>query len=150
VVHRFQQEASPKDELAEKVARQLLARYGVVFRDVVARENFTVAWRDVMRALRRMEMRGDVRGGRFVSGFVGEQYALPEAVDALRRVRREERTGETVRINAADPLNLVGIITPGARVASVHTNAVVFRDGVVVSVEEGRKVTSREEPIAAF
>ena len=74
----------------------------------------------------------------------GEQYALPEAVDGLRRVRREERTGETVRINAADPLNLVGIITPGPRVASVHTNAVVFRDGLVVSVEEGRKVTSRE------
>ncbi|HLB24275.1 MAG TPA: DEAD/DEAH box helicase [Dehalococcoidia bacterium] len=148
IVHRYQPEPSAADELAERVARQLLARYGVVFRDVVARENFAVAWRDVIRALRRMEMRGDVRGGRFVSGFVGEQYALPEAVDGLRRVRREERTGETVRVNAADPLNLAGIITPGPRVASVHTNAVIYRDGVVVAVEEGRKVVSREEPVA--
>ncbi|MBI5288843.1 MAG: hypothetical protein HY873_07710 [Chloroflexi bacterium] len=145
IVHRYQPEPSPADELAERVAWQLLARYGVVFRDVVARENFAVPWREVLRAMRRMEMRGDVRGGRFVSGFVGEQYALPEAVDGLRRVRREPRTGETVRINAADPLNLAGIITPGPRVPSVHTNAVIYRDGVVVSVEEGRKTVSREE-----
>jgi ATP-dependent Lhr-like helicase len=148
-VHRFQPEPSPTDELAEKVARQLLARYGVVFRDLVARENFTVAWRDVLRAMRRMEMRGDVRGGRFVSGFVGEQYALPEAVDGLRRTRREPRTGETVRINAADPLNLAGIITPGPRVPAVHTNAVIFTDGVVTAVEEGRKLVQREQPIEA-
>jgi len=148
IVHRYQPEPSPADELAERVAWQLLARYGVVFRDVAARENFAVAWRDVIRALRRMEMRGDVRGGRFVSGFVGEQYALPEAVDGLRRVRREERTGETVRVNAADPLNLVGIITPGPRVPSVHTNAVVYRDGAVVAVEEGRRVVSREEVLS--
>ena len=93
IVHRFQPDASPKDELAEKVAWQLLSRYGVVFREIVARENFTVPWRDVLRAMRRMEMRGDVRGGRFVGGFVGEQYALPEAVDGLRRTRREGRTG---------------------------------------------------------
>jgi ATP-dependent Lhr-like helicase len=145
IVHRYQPEPSPRDELAERVAWQLLARYGVVFRDVVARENFAVPWREVLRALRRMEMRGDVRGGRFVSGFVGEQYALPEAVDGLRRVRREPRTGETVRVNAADPLNLAGIITPGPRVPSVHTNAVIFRDGAVVAVEEGRRTVSREE-----
>jgi ATP-dependent Lhr-like helicase len=145
IVHRFQQEPSPKDELAEKVSRQLLARYGVVFRDVVARENFALPWRDVLRALRRMEMRGDVRGGRFVSGFVGEQYALPEAVDVLRRIRREHRSGETVRVNAADPLNLAGIITPGPRVTSVHTNALTYRDGVVSSVEEGRRMVHREE-----
>ena len=72
-----------------------------------------------------------MRGGRFVAGFIGEQYALPEAVDGLRRVRREERTGEIVRINAADPLNLAGIITPGPRVPALHTNAVIFRDGLV-------------------
>ncbi len=145
IVHRFQPEESPADELGEKVARQLLARYGVVFRDLVARENFNAPWRDVIRALRRMEMRGDVRGGRFVAGFVGEQYALPEAVDGLRRTRREERTGETIRINAADPLNLAGIITPGPRVPSIHTNALVYRDGVVIAVEEGRKLVQREE-----
>ncbi len=151
IVHRFQPQASPADELGEKVARQLLARYGVVFRDLVLRENFAAPWRDVIRALRRMEMRGNVRGGRFVAGFIGEQYALPEAVEGLRRVRREERTGETIRINAADPLNLAGIITPGPRVPAIHTNAVIYRDGVVVAVEEGRKLVQREEadaPIA--
>jgi ATP-dependent Lhr-like helicase len=144
IVHRFQPDASPNDELAEKVARQLLLRYGVVFRDLVARENFGIPWRDVIRALRRFEMRGDVRGGRFVSGFVGEQYALPDAVDGLRRTRREARTGETVRINAADPLNLAGIIVPGPRVPAIHTNAVIYTDGFVTAVEEGRKITYRE------
>ena len=124
---------------------QLLARYGVVFRDLVVRETYAVPWRDVVRALRRQEARGIVRGGRFVAGFIGEQYALPEAVDALRRVRREERTGELVRINASDPLNLAGIITPGARVPAVHTNAIFFRDGVPVAVEEGKNLVARPE-----
>jgi ATP-dependent Lhr-like helicase len=86
-----------------------------------------------------------VRGGRFVSGFIGEQYAMPESVDALRKVRRSERTGEIVRLNATDPLNLAGIITPAPRVAAVHRNAIVFRDGVPVAVEEGRKTQMRED-----
>ncbi len=145
IVHRFQPEPSPADELAESVAEQLLARYGVVFRDLVARENFAVPWRDVVRALRRMEARGTARGGRFVAGFIGEQYALPEAVEGLRRVRREERTGDIVRINAADPLNLAGIITPGARVSALHNNAVIFRDGLPIAVEEGRNIVVRPE-----
>ena len=123
-------------------------RYGVVFRDLVVRENFAVPWRDVMRALRRMEARGVVRGGRFVAGFIGEQYGLPEAVDGLRRVRRQERGGETVRLSATDPLNLAGIITPGPRVAALPRNALVLRDGVPVSVEEGRTVTPRGEAAA--
>jgi ATP-dependent Lhr-like helicase len=87
--------------------------------------------------MRRQEARGVLRGGRFVAGFIGEQYALPEAVDALRRVRREERDGETVRLNATDPLNLAGIVTPGPRVPAVHRNAITFRDGLPVAVEEG-------------
>jgi ATP-dependent Lhr-like helicase len=132
----------PPDELAERVGMQLLARYGVVFRDLVAREQPGVPLRDIVRALRRQEARGVVRGGRFVAGFVGEQYALPEAVDALRRVRRQARAGETVRVNAADPLNLAGIITPGARVSALHTNAVTFRDGLPVVIEEGRSIRS--------
>ena len=145
VVHRFQPEPSPADELAESVAEQLLARYGVVFRDLVARENFSTPWRDVVRALRRMEARGTARGGRFVAGFIGEQYALPEAVEGLRRVRREERSGEIVRISAADPLNLAGIMTPGARVPALHTNAVIFRDGLPIAVEEGKTIVVRPE-----
>ncbi|MBF6599494.1 MAG: DEAD/DEAH box helicase [Dehalococcoidia bacterium] len=150
LVQRFHADASPVDELAERVALQLLARYGVVFRDLVARENFAVPWREIVRALRRMEARGTVRGGRFVSGFIGEQYGLPEAVDSLRRVRRQERMAEVVRINATDPLNLAGITTPGPRVAALPRNALVLRDGVPVSVEEGRRVTTRAEATPAI
>jgi ATP-dependent Lhr-like helicase len=121
------------DEIADHVAQQLLGRYGVVFREIVARESFTVPWRDVARALRLREARGLARGGRFVAGFIGEQYALPEAVDALRRVRRTERAGEAVRIRASDPLNLVGILTPGPRIPANHAPWLVFVDGMFVT-----------------
>lgn len=119
------------DELAEAVAEQLLARWGVVFRDLVSRETVALPWREVLFALRRMEARGTARGGRFVTGFTGEQYALPEAVDALRRVRKLERTGETITLSGADPLNLVGVIVPGARVPAVRTTTVTYVDGAL-------------------
>ncbi len=119
-------------ELAEQVAGQLLARWGVVFWDLLARETLAVSWREVLWALRRLEARGIARGGRFVHGFAGEQYALPDAVDELRRVRRAARNGETVALNAADPGNLVGIVLPGPRVPAVRTNRVVYRDGALV------------------
>jgi ATP-dependent Lhr-like helicase len=118
------------EELAEAWAEQLLFRYGVVFRDLIRSENVTVPWREILRCLRRMEAQGTVRGGRFVAGFYGEQYARPEAVEALRAVRKSPRTGELVRVSAVDPLNLTGVITPAPRVASIHTKAVVHRDGV--------------------
>jgi len=118
------------DELAEAVAEQLLARWGVLFRDLLARETFAVPWRDLLWALRRMEARGTIRGGRFVTGFSGEQYAVPEAVDALRTVRRLARTGEAVTISATDPLNLIGIVLPGPRVPALTTNRVTYVDGV--------------------
>ncbi len=118
------------DALAEAIAEQLLVRWGVVFRDVVARETIALPWRDVVWALRRMEARGTARGGRFVTGFAGEQFALPEAVDQLREVRRRERTNEVIRTSATDPLNLAGILLPGPRITSVRTNTVVFEDGV--------------------
>ena len=129
-------EADPDDEpdtLAEAVAEQLLARWGVVFWDLMSRETLSVPWRDIARALRRMEARGTVRGGRFVSGFSGEQFALPEAVEALRAVRRSERTGEVVVLNATDPLNLVGTVLPGPRVPAVRTNHVTYVDGALGS-----------------
>ena len=119
-------------ELAEQVAGQLLARWGVVFWDLLARETLAVPWREVLWALRRLEARGIARGGRFVHGFAGEQYALPEAVDELRRVRRSARSGETVTLNAADPCNLAGIVLPGPRVPAVRTNRVVYRDGALL------------------
>ncbi|HLB61528.1 MAG TPA: DEAD/DEAH box helicase [Actinomycetota bacterium] len=118
------------DELAEAVAEQLLARWGVVFREVLVREPLAVPWREVLWALRRMEARGTIRGGRFVGGFAGEQFALPEAVDDLRKVRKQPRSGETVRLSAADPLNLVGIVVPGERVPALRTNSVAFEDGL--------------------
>jgi ATP-dependent Lhr-like helicase len=130
---RAELQASLPDEIADRVAQQLLARYGVIFRELTARESFTVPWRDVLRALRLREARGLVRGGRFVAGFLGEQYALPEAVDGLRRIRRTARAGEVVRVSAADPLNLVGILTPGARVPSNQSPWVVFVDGAIES-----------------
>ena len=118
------------DALAEAVAEQLLARWGVVFRDVLVRETLAIPWREVLWAFRRLEARGTIRGGRFVTGFAGEQYALPEAVDALRAVRRADREGETVRLSAADPLNLTGILTPGPRVPALRTNRVTYVDGL--------------------
>jgi ATP-dependent Lhr-like helicase len=125
--------ADDPDALAEQVAGQLLARWGVVFWDLMARENLALPWREVVWALRRLEARGLVRGGRFVTGFAGEQYALPEAVDQLRRVRRTARQGETVRLNASDPLNLIGIVLPGPRVTAVRTNNVTYCDGLPVA-----------------
>ena len=124
-----------RETLAEQVAGQLLARWGVVFWDLMSRENLALPWREVVWALRRLEARGLVRGGRFVTGPAGEQYALPEAVEELRRVRRTARNGQTVRLNGADPLNLVGIILPGARVAAVRTNSLTYRDGLSIANE---------------
>jgi len=122
-------DAAVSSELADRVAGQLLARYGVVFREVATRESFSLPWREVVRALRLREARGVVRGGRFVAGPIGEQFALPEAVEGLRRVRRTERAGEIVRICASDPLNLVGVVTPGPRIGSQRSAWLTFRDG---------------------
>ena len=119
-----------RDALAEAAAEQLLARWGVVFRDLMARETLSLPWRDILWALRRMEARGTARGGRFVGGFAGEQYALAEAVDLLRTVHRTTPNGEIVTLSAADPLNLVGIIVPGARVSAQSQDRLVLRDGV--------------------
>ncbi|HEV3189240.1 MAG TPA: hypothetical protein VGY54_02025, partial [Polyangiaceae bacterium] len=130
-------------DLADQVAAQLLARYGVVFKEVTSRESFSVPWREVIRALRNREARGLVRGGRFVAGFLGEQYALPDAVEALRRVRRDEREGVVVRIRAADPCNLVGVLAPGKRVVGHPSHWVVFRDGALVANE------AQEQPAPA-
>ncbi|HZT12118.1 MAG TPA: hypothetical protein VFA29_04930, partial [Candidatus Baltobacteraceae bacterium] len=100
---------------AEKFARRLLTRWGVVFRDVIAREGLAPPWRDLLRVLRRLEARGEIRGGRFVSGFVGEQFALPEAIDLLRALRRAGETTPDVTLGTYDPLQLTGIVLPGSR-----------------------------------
>ena len=122
------------DAAAERRARQLLRRYGIVFRELLARETIMPSWRSLLSIYRRLEARGEIRGGRFVEGFVGEQFALPEAVDALRRIRHESASGETVIISAADPLNLIGITMPGARVSPYSNQAIAYRDGLVAGV----------------
>ena len=119
------------DDLAEAVAEQLAARWGVVFRDLLVRENLAVPWREVLWALRRMEARGTMCGGRFVAGFSGEQFAHPDAVAMLREIRKRPRTGETVVLSAVDPLNLTGVLLPGPRVPALLTNTVTYVDGAL-------------------
>ncbi|HZE88166.1 MAG TPA: DEAD/DEAH box helicase, partial [Verrucomicrobiae bacterium] len=110
-------EAPAPDAVAEFVARRLLDRYGVVFRRILVREKIPIPWRDIVRVLRCLELRGDARGGRFVAGFAGEQYASPGAVELLRRVKTRP-AGEPAQVAAGDPLNLQGILTPDERIAS--------------------------------
>ncbi len=121
----------PADDPGEFVAHRLLARYGVLFRAVIERERIPLPWRDVLRACRTLELRGDVRGGRFVQGYAGEQYALPAAVTLLRRLRRQKREGEEsplVEVASSDPLNLAGVLTPGAKVPSRSRARVALND----------------------
>jgi len=122
------------DRAVESACWMLLQRYGVVFRDVLARETSLPRWRELLDKFRRLEDRGEVRGGRFVSGFLGEQFALPDAVDSLRAMRRREPKGELVTVSASDPLNLIGIILPGERVASNTSRTVTFKDGVPIAL----------------
>ncbi len=123
--------ADDRDEIR---ARQLLRRYGVVFRDLLIRERCAPEWRTLLNVYRRWEAQGEIRGGRFVAGFTGEQFALPEAVEALRAVRRSRDETEVVVISAADPLNLVGIVLPGSRVSPLSGLAIALRNGVPVDV----------------
>ena len=126
-----------RDRDLETVARALLRRYGVVFRRVLLREACLVPWRDLTRVYRRLEARGEIRGGRFVTGMSGEQFALPEAVERLREVRRTKPDGVLRTISAADPLNLAGIVTAGDRVRVAARSRIVYRDGVPLCVKEG-------------
>src|SRR5262249_2065552 len=123
-------EVDDKDSVAEALADQLLQRWGVVFRDLAFDEGLPLPWRDLQWALRRFEERGLVRGGRFVAGVSGEQFALPEAVEGLKAVRKQPRTGERVTVNGCDPLNLTGVIIRGERTGAVRTNTVTYIDGI--------------------
>jgi ATP-dependent helicase Lhr and Lhr-like helicase len=122
------------DEGVEQIVRSLLRRWGVIFWKLLGREaNWLPPWRDILRCCRRLEARGEIRGGRFVAGFSGEQYATPEAVGLLRDVRRKPHAGQCLSLSAADPLNLIGIITPGARLASLAGNRLLYRDGLPIA-----------------
>jgi ATP-dependent helicase Lhr and Lhr-like helicase len=125
-------EGADRSKVVEATCWMLMRRYGVVFRETLARESNLPKWRELLIAFRRLEDRGEVRGGRFVNGFLGEQFALPEAVESLRAMRNLPVSGEIVTISAADPLNLVGFIVPGERVAAISGKYVSFRDGIAV------------------
>jgi ATP-dependent Lhr-like helicase len=116
----------------------LLRRYGVVFWRLLEREAaWLPPWRDLLRIYRRLEARGDIRGGRFVAGFSGEQFALPDAIGLLRETRRKPPSGGLVSLSGADPLNLVGILTPGPKLAALTGNRLLYRDGLPVAMLAG-------------
>jgi ATP-dependent Lhr-like helicase len=124
----------PDETAVEQVVRTLLRRWGVIFWKLLAREaDWLPPWRDILQTLRRLEARGEIRGGRFVAGFSGEQYATPEAVGLLREVRRKPYTKQQLSVSAADPLNLIGILTPGARLASLTGNRLLYCDGLPIA-----------------
>jgi ATP-dependent helicase Lhr and Lhr-like helicase len=123
-------------ECAEKIARILLVRYGVVFKRLLEREGLTLPWRDLLRIYHRLEARGEIRGGRFVAGISGEQFALAEAVGMVRSIRRAPAIENLISVSAADPLNLAGIITPGGRITAHSANRVLYRDGAPVAALE--------------
>jgi len=130
------------EETVEHVVRTLLRRWGVLFWRLLAREgDWLPPWRDLLMCCRRLEARGELRGGRFVAGFSGEQYAAPEAITLLREARRKPHEGHYVSLSGADPLNLVGILTPGARLPSLSGNRLLYRDGVPVALLSGGEVS---------
>jgi ATP-dependent Lhr-like helicase len=129
----YTDQAVDRTRALEATCWMLLKRYGIVFRDVLARETNLPSWRELLMAFRRLEDRGEIRGGRFVDGFLGEQFALPVAVESVRAMRKMPPSGENITISAADPLNLVGILIPGERVPAISGRTVEFRDGVPVA-----------------
>src|SRR5438445_13558737 len=141
--------AGARETAVEKFARVLLRRYGVVFRRLLGRETLPITWFELGRVYRRWEARGEIRGGYFVGGVSGEQFALPEAIGLLRSTRKASSYGELITLSAADPLNLQGILTPGPRLAAFTANRILFRDGLPIAVLESgeiRKVCDKNVP----
>jgi ATP-dependent Lhr-like helicase len=133
--------AAANPETVEHVARTLLKRWGVVFFALLGREaEWLPRWRDLLLCLRRLEARGEIRGGRFVAGFSGEQFAVPEAVGLLREMRRRAGSTQLVSLSGTDPLNLVGVLTPGARLPALTGNRVLYRDGLPIALLSGGEV----------
>jgi ATP-dependent helicase Lhr and Lhr-like helicase len=129
----YTDQAADRNRAVEATCWMLLKRYGVVFRDLLAREANLPKWRELQMAFRRLEDRGEIRGGRFVDGFIGEQFALTVAVESLRATRNMPETGESITVSAADPLNLAGILVPGERTPAISGKTVSFRDGAAVA-----------------
>jgi ATP-dependent Lhr-like helicase len=132
----FNEEVADRSRVVESICWMLLKRYGIVFREMTAREFIVPRWRELLIAFRRLEDQGQIRGGRFVAGFLGEQFALPVAVESLRAMNQRPASGEVVTLSAADPLNLVGIVVPGERVSSASGKTITLLDGVPAEIEE--------------
>jgi ATP-dependent Lhr-like helicase len=132
--------AGTREAAIEKFARVLLRRYGVVFRRLLDRESFPITWYELGRIYRRWEARGEIRGGYFLGGVSGEQFALPEAIGLLRSIRKSSSNGELITLSAADPLNLQGILTPGARIPAFTANRILFRAGLPIAALESREI----------
>jgi ATP-dependent Lhr-like helicase len=143
---RLRDEASSRsrDGAIEICARVLLRRYGVMFRRLLERESLDVSWYELGRVYRRLEARGEIRGGHFIGGVSGEQFALPEAIGLLRSVRKAAPKGELVVLSAADPLNLVGVLTPGLRIPAISANRVLLRDGLPIAALEAGQIIQLE------
>jgi ATP-dependent Lhr-like helicase len=137
-------ETQERDRALEVYARTLLRRYGVVFRRMLDRESLNVSWFELSRLYRRLEARGEIRGGYFVSGVSGEQFALPEAIGLLRSTRRKAGEGELIALSGTDPLNLVGILTPGRRITAIAANRILLRDGLPIAALEAGQVIALE------
>ena len=133
-------ESSARDAAVEKFGRVLLHRYGVVFRRLLERESFPVTWYELGRIYRRWEARGEIRGGYFVGGIGGEQFALPEAIGLLRSIRKSQSNGELITLSGADPLNLQGVLTPGARIAALTANRILFFAGLPIAALEAGEI----------
>ena len=142
-------EQQERGRALEATCWMLLKRYGIVFRELLARESIVAKWRELLITFRRLEDRGEIRGGRFVSGFLGEQFALPVAVESVRARRKQTPSGEVVTISAADPLNLVGIVVPGDRVAANSGKVVAFRDGAALEQDDPSLARTKVLPMTA-
>ena len=136
--------AANREESIEAFARVLLRRYGVVFRCILEMESISVSWFELVRVYRRLEARGEIRGGYFISGVSGEQFALSGAIGSLRSIRKTSGKGELIVISAADPLNLAGILTPGPRVAAISANRILLRDGIPIAALKAGEIIMLE------
>jgi ATP-dependent Lhr-like helicase len=141
--------AAERPRAVEAACWMLLKRYGIVIRDLLARESNLPPWRELLMGFRRLEDRGEIRGGRFVDGFLGEQFALPVAVESVRAMRGLPLSGEAVTLSAADPLNLIGILVPGERVPAISGRSVSYRDGIAVSAELDLSVQAKRDEAVA-
>jgi ATP-dependent Lhr-like helicase len=137
LIARHSADAAPAS--TEFIADVLLRRYGIMFRALLARETAAPPWQELLRVYRKKEAQGEIRGGRFVAGHYGEQFALPEAVESLRALRKQTAQEEICVVSAADPLNLIGIVTPGAKLSALTGNRILYKNGIPTAALTGKE-----------